>query len=137
MLMLLAGTNGGATEQLHIAMTRARMCELMATRLAPSLSDSAFTVGLVSALDLLLAATLSGILETLQLADELVDAIIDKSGLLGRILADVVAWEMGGEDLRLRSGLSLGSLERSYLEALAWATEVCGLLEDSELSAAV
>jgi EAL and modified HD-GYP domain-containing signal transduction protein len=119
MLMLLAGTNGGATEQLHIAMTRARMCELMATRLAPSLSDSAFTVGLVSALDLLLAATLSGILETLQLADELVDAIIDKSGLLGRILADVVAWEMGGEDLRLRSGLSLGSLERSYLEALA------------------
>jgi hypothetical protein len=44
---------------------------------------------------------------------------------------------MGGEDLRLRSGLSLASLEQSYLEALAWATGVCGLLDDSDVSEAV
>ena len=44
---------------------------------------------------------------------------------------------MGGETLRLRCGLSLASLERSYLEALAWATEVCDLLDDSEMGAAV
>lgn len=137
MLMLLAGANGGATEQLHITMTRARMCELMATRLAPKLSESAFTVGLVSALDLLLAAPLPGIVDMLVLADELVDAVLERTGLLGRVLADVVAWEMGAEELRLRCGLSLGSLERSYLEALAWATEVCGVVEGSQLSAVV
>jgi EAL and modified HD-GYP domain-containing signal transduction protein len=137
MLMLLAGSSAGANEQLHITMTRARMCELMATRLAPRLADAAFTVGLVSALDLLLAAPLPRILEKLVLADELVDALLNKGGLLGRVLADVVAWEMGGEDLRLRCGLSLASLERSYLEALAWATEVCDLLDDSEMGAAV
>lgn len=136
MLMLLAGTNGGANEQLHITMTRARMAELMATRLAPRMADSAFTVGLVSALDLLLAAPLPKIIDTLGLSDDLIDALLEKSGVLGHVLADVLAWEMGGDDLRLRSGLSLGSLERSYLEALAWSTEVCGLLEDSELSAA-
>lgn len=113
------------------------MCELMATRLAPRLADAAFTVGLVSALDLLLAAPLPRILDKLVLADELVDALLNKGGLLGRVLADVVAWEMGGEDLRLRCGLSLASLERSYLEALAWATEVCDLLDDSEMGAAV
>jgi EAL and modified HD-GYP domain-containing signal transduction protein len=137
MLMLLAGSSAGASEQLQITMTRARMCELMATRLAPRLADAAFTVGLVSALDLLLAAPLPRILEKLVLADELVDALLNKGGLLGRVLADVVAWEMGGEDLRLRCGLSLASLERSYLEALAWATEVCHLLDDSEMGAAV
>jgi c-di-GMP-related signal transduction protein len=136
-LMLLSGTSGGPTEQLHITMTRARMCELVATRVAPRLSDSAFTVGLVSALELLLAAPIAGIMSTLQLDHELVDAILEKGGPLGGILADVLAWEMGGEDLRLRCGLSLGSLERSYLEALSWATEVCGLLEDSDLTAAV
>jgi c-di-GMP-related signal transduction protein len=137
MLMLLAGSSSGATEQLHITMTRARMSELMATRLAPRLADAAFTVGLVSALELLLAAPLPQIVDNLTLADELVDALLNKGGLLGRILADVMAWEMGGEELRLRCGLSLGSLERSYLEALAWSTDVCGLLEDSEITAPV
>ena len=137
MLMLLAGSSTAATEQLHITMTRARMSEIMATRLAPQLAGSAFTVGLVSALELLLAAPLPMILDNLSLADELVDALLNRGGLLGRILADVIAWEMGGDELRLRSGLSLGSLERSYLEALAWATEVCGLLENSELRAPV
>lgn len=135
MLMLLAGSSSAATEQLHITMTRARMSELMASRLAPRLADSAFTVGLVSALELLLSAPLAQIVDNLTLADELVDALLNKGGLLGRILADVIAWEMGGEELRLRCGLSLGSLERSYLEALAWSTEVCGLLEDGELTA--
>jgi c-di-GMP-related signal transduction protein len=134
MLMLLSGTNGGANEQLYITMTRARMCELIATRLAPNLADSAFTVGLVSALDLLLGVPLPKVMENLGLADELVDALLERGGVLGRVLADVLAWEMGGDDLRLRSGLSLGSLERSYVEALAWSTEVCGLLEDSDLS---
>ncbi|HET9060049.1 MAG TPA: EAL domain-containing protein [Acidimicrobiales bacterium] len=131
MLMLLQGANAGANEQLHIAMTRARMCELMANRLAPRLADSAFTVGLVSALDLLLGAPIPVIVEHLTLADELVDALLERGGLLGRVLADVLAWEMGGENLRLRCGLSLGSLERSYLEALAWSTEVCGMVEDT------
>jgi EAL and modified HD-GYP domain-containing signal transduction protein len=137
MLMLLAGSSGGASEQLHIAMTRARMCELITTRLAPGLADAGFTVGLVSALDLLLAAPMARIVDSLVLADELVDALLNDGGLLGRVLADVVAWEMGGEELRLRCGLGLGSLERGYLEALAWATEVCGLLEGSEVGAAV
>lgn len=136
-LMLLSGSSGGATEQLNITMTRARMCELMATKVAPRVSDSAFTVGLVSALDLLLAAPVAGIVSTLQLTEELVDAILEKGGLLGGILDDVLAWELGGEDLRLRSGLSLAGLEQSYLEALAWATGVCGLLDDSDVSAAV
>jgi EAL and modified HD-GYP domain-containing signal transduction protein len=136
-LMLLSGTSGGATEQLRITMTRARMCELVATRLAPGVSDSAFTVGLVSALELLLAAPVAGIVSTLQLAGELVDAVLEKSGPLGDILYDVLAWEVGGEGLRLRNGLSLATLEQSYLEALAWATGVCGLLEESDVSTAV
>lgn len=136
MLMLLAGTTEGANEQLHIAMTRARMSELMAARLAPGHAEPAFTVGLVSALDLFLGAPLPKIIDNLGLAEELIDALLEKSGVLGHVLADVLAWELGGEELRLRSGLSLSSLERSYLEAVAWSNEVCGLLESSELRTA-
>jgi EAL and modified HD-GYP domain-containing signal transduction protein len=128
MLMLLAGSRGGPPEQLAISMTRARMCQLIASQVAPKLADSAFTVGFVSALGLLLGSPLPAIVEGLGLADELVDAVLQRGGMLGRVLSDVLAWELGGENLRLRSGLSLGSLERSYLEALAWANEVCGLV---------
>ncbi|HTV11203.1 MAG TPA: HDOD domain-containing protein [Acidimicrobiales bacterium] len=137
MLMLLAGTSHAASEQLRIAMTRARMSELMGGRLAPETADSAFTVGLVSALDLLLGAPLGKVVASLNLADELVDALMERGGLLGRILADVMAWEMGGSELRLRCGLSLGSLERSYLDALAWSTEICSLMEETEVVASL
>ena len=128
-LMLLSDTGDAVSEQFQIALARARMCELISARLAPSLSGAAFTVGLVSALDLLLGAPMAEIVESLSLADELVGALTEREGLLGRILSDVLAWEMGGSELRLRCGLSLGSLERSYLEALAWSTHICALSE--------
>ena len=70
-LMLLAGAHEGSDEQFNIAMTRARMAELMALAISPSLGDPAFTVGLVSALDLLLQAPLPTVLEGLSLGAEL------------------------------------------------------------------
>ncbi|MGO9660330.1 MAG: EAL and HDOD domain-containing protein [Acidimicrobiales bacterium] len=127
-LMLLDGAQPGSDEMLHIAMTRARMAELMARVLDPSLADSAYTVGLLSALQLLLQASLAQIVDSLSLSDELEDALLEHSGTLGGVLADVLAWEVGGESFQLRSGAAPEDLERCYLHALAWATEVCGVL---------
>jgi EAL and modified HD-GYP domain-containing signal transduction protein len=110
-------------------MTRARMAELMARVLDPSLADSAYTVGLLSALQLLLHASLAQIVESLSLSNELEDALLEHSGTLGVVLADVLAWEVGGENFQLRSGTAPADLERYYLQALAWATEVCGVLD--------
>jgi EAL and modified HD-GYP domain-containing signal transduction protein len=127
-LMLLDGAEPGSDEMLHIAMTRARMTELMARVLDPGLSDSAYTVGLVSALDLLLHASRAQIVESLALSGELEEALLEHSGILGGILADVLAWEVGGENFQLRSGTAPADVERCYLQALAWATDVCGFL---------
>jgi EAL and modified HD-GYP domain-containing signal transduction protein len=127
-LMLLDVAQPGSDEMLHIAMTRARMAELMARGLEPSLADSAYTVGLLSALQLLLQASLAQIVDSLSLSDELEDALLEHSGTLGGVLADVLAWEVGGENFQLRSGTAPADLERCYLQALAWATEVCRVL---------
>jgi len=127
-LMLLDGAQAGSDELLNIAMTRARMAELMARALEPSLADSAYTVGLVSALDLLLQVPLSQVVEGLSLSRDLEDALLGQTGVLGRVLADVLAWEVGGEDFRLRSGTAPADVERCYLQALAWATDVCRVL---------
>ena len=129
MLMLLTGAHEGSDERLNIAMSRARMAELIALAVAPDLADSAFTVGLVSALDLLLQVQLPAVLEGLSLGAKLEDALLGHVGVLGAVLSDVLAWEVGGEGLRLRSGLGLADVEQCYLGALAWASEVCGVLD--------
>jgi EAL and modified HD-GYP domain-containing signal transduction protein len=129
MLMLLTDADGGSEEQLTLAMVRARMAELMALALEPRLADPAFTVGLVSALDLLLQAPLAMVVESLSLAPELEDALLGHAGALGGVLSDVLAWEVGGQQFRLRSGLGTSDLAQYYLQALAWASEVCEVLD--------
>jgi EAL and modified HD-GYP domain-containing signal transduction protein len=128
-LMLLADAHHGSSEQINIAMTRARMTELLAAAGAPHLRDSAFTAGLVSALDLLLGAPLAEVVEQLAITDELSSAILDHTGPLGSILADVLTWELGAENFELCSGLDTTFVEKSYIEALAWGNEVCAILE--------
>ncbi|MGA3219714.1 MAG: EAL domain-containing protein [Acidimicrobiales bacterium] len=131
-LMLLDGAQEGSNERLSIAMTRARMAELMAEPLGARLADSAYTVGLVSALDLLLHAPLPQIIEGLSLSSELEDALLGQTGVLGGVLADVRAWEVGGESFQGCSGTRPAELERCYVQALAWANEVCGVLSRAE-----
>jgi c-di-GMP-related signal transduction protein len=129
MLMLLADAHEGCDEQLNMAMVRARMAELMAEAIEPRLADPAFTVGLVSALDLLLQAPLPTVLQGLSLGTELQDALLGHAGALGGVLADVLAWEVGGSQFHSRSGLGLSQVAQCYLQALAWATEVREVLD--------
>ncbi|MGP8208483.1 MAG: EAL and HDOD domain-containing protein [Acidimicrobiales bacterium] len=128
-LMLLADRHQGSDEQLQIALTRARMSELMAGALEPRLADPAYTVGLVSALDLLLKAPLAQVVDGLCLTGELEDALLERTGLLGDVLADVLTWELGGENLVLRSGTAPADAQHCYLQALAWVNETTGVLE--------
>lgn len=82
-LMLLSDLELTSVEHLRIAVTRARMCELVSTEIAVSRPDSVFTVGLVSALDVLLNTPLSNVVDNLSLTDELHAALIDHTGAWG------------------------------------------------------
>jgi len=127
-LMLLADAKEGSDELLKIAMTRARMAELIAQRIDPRLSEPAFTAGMLSALDLPLGLPLSEVVGGLSLTTELEDALLGGPGPLGGILSDVQAWEVGDAD-KLRSGLGELTMAKAYTQGLAWAVEVCGALE--------
>jgi EAL and modified HD-GYP domain-containing signal transduction protein len=129
MLILLNGAHDGSDEQLNIAMTRARMAELLAMETEPRLAGPAFTVGLVSALDLLLRAPLPTIVESMSLGTDLEEALLWHTGKLGDFLADVLSWELGAAGFELRSGAHPSEVEQCYLQALAWASKVCGALE--------
>lgn len=129
MLMLLADAGGGVPEQLSIAMTRARLCELIARDIRRELEHSAFTVGLVSALDLLLGVTRQEVLANLSLTEELRAAVLEGAGRFGYILGDVLAWEQGLA-IPLKSNVSAARLNELAIEAIAWSNFVCASLED-------
>jgi EAL and modified HD-GYP domain-containing signal transduction protein len=118
-LMLVADSHDSTDEPLRTALTRARMAELMASALVPGLGGPAYTVGLLSALDQVLAAPRWKIVEGLSLTGEVEDALLGQPGLLGDVLADVVAWHLGGENVDLRSHTSPKDAERFYQQALA------------------
>jgi c-di-GMP-related signal transduction protein len=130
-LMLLADAHDGSAEQLIIAMTRARMSELLAEAAIPGLRDSAFTIGLLSALDLLLEAPLPEIIEHLSISNELVDGLLAHTGPLGLILTEVLSWELGVGGPGGRPERDLVHLAESYLQALAWATDICQLVNQT------
>jgi EAL and modified HD-GYP domain-containing signal transduction protein len=117
--MLVADSHDSTDEPLRAALTRARMAELMASAPVPGLGGPAYTVGLLSALDQVLAAPRWKIVEGLSLTGELEAALLGQPGLLGDVLADVVAWHLGGENIDLRSHTSPKDAERFYQQALA------------------
>ncbi|MGC8626847.1 MAG: EAL and HDOD domain-containing protein [Acidimicrobiales bacterium] len=129
-LMLLAGTHEGSDEQLLMAMTRARMAELMALAMQePDRADAAFTVGLLSALDLLLRTPLADVIAGMSLSSDVEQAVLKRTGLLGDILSDVVDWEVGNWGPHMRCGLAPGAIGECYVQAAGWAADVCELLD--------
>ncbi|WP_456447400.1 EAL and HDOD domain-containing protein [Thiolapillus sp.] len=68
------------------ASVRANMCRGIAARIAPHLRDSAFTVGLLSVLDLLMDQPMDAILPELALSPEIKTALLSHQGMLGDIL---------------------------------------------------
>lgn len=124
LLLMLAGDTGEAKPaQMEIPMTRAKACELVVDELRPELADSAFTVGLLSGLDLLIGAPVADIVGHLAVDDRVSGALLERSGLLGAVLQDVLDWEVGRPPAaRSRCGAPCDVLERAYIEALRWTT---------------
>ncbi|NIV33942.1 MAG: diguanylate phosphodiesterase, partial [Anaerolineae bacterium] len=75
-----------------LALTRAKMCELLATHSEPSLKDVGFTVGLFSALDALLDMTMEQVLENLPVSEQIQQALLHHEGLAGHLLDCILAY---------------------------------------------
>jgi EAL and modified HD-GYP domain-containing signal transduction protein len=117
LLMSMSGgsTGTGSGVNVDVALTRARMCELIAAR-ALATSEAAFTVGLVSSLDLLLGLPLEEAIADLPLETDVLDAVLHQRGNLGAVLADVLAYEAQAETTMI----STAEARSAYLAAMAW-----------------
>jgi EAL and modified HD-GYP domain-containing signal transduction protein len=77
------------TPLLMLATTRGRLIELLAQRLRPgqrAVADTAFTVGIMSLMDVLFGIPMADIAEQIPVSDEIRTALIHRDGFFGELL---------------------------------------------------
>ena len=129
--MTLADMSPHANEQVTIALVRARMCELLATSVEPSLTDEAFTAGLISGITLIVGGQPSQLVAKMSVTDDIADAVLEQRGMLGSILVDVCGWEVATKLPALRSGIGHTQVGSHYLAALEWASQIARTVESA------
>jgi len=126
-------SSGTASPLLTLATTRGRLMELMAEKIDPgnrNVADTAFTVGIMSLLDALLALPMGKILTQVQVADEVRNALLKRSGLYGDMLRLTEHIEHVEENpssvaaLLKKLALSTESFHALQLAAFAWSDTV-------------
>jgi len=111
-----------------VALTRARMCELVANASgAPRARMPMFMVGMLSVLDLLLETPMDTIVEAMDLAPDVRAALLRRGECYGTMLDLAEAYEQGTwervESITRTLGIETETLLLYYLDALAWASE--------------
>lgn len=125
-LLLLTRIDDKPRELVATAMTRGRMCELLATALGKADPRAAFTVGMFSLLDAFLDQPMAKIVESLPLSASLNDALTQRSGKLGEILAGTVAFERGvWDEVDAHLGKN-APVRESFLDAVKWVQGLQG-----------
>lgn len=119
--LVLRGLENRPHALLGSALVRARTCELLVGAYDSDHADEAFTVGLFSLLDALLAAPMEDVLRELKLSDEVVAAILRHEGVAGKALEKVIAYERGAFDDPTLAGHVRTVVAISYVDAIRWA----------------
>jgi EAL and modified HD-GYP domain-containing signal transduction protein len=111
---------------------RGRFCEAIAHAARLSIGESdPFLLGMFSLLDAILKRPLRGILNDLNISDNIRNALLGTAGeadILSLVLRIVKSWEVGEwqavEAVAQTIGLSPDALRRCYLESLSWVDTV-------------
>jgi EAL and modified HD-GYP domain-containing signal transduction protein len=128
LMLVLTGEADHPAQLAVTGLVRARCCELAARAGLAADPDRAFTAGLLSVLDALMAAPLEELLDQLPLDDRLAAALLHGRGAEGELLGATRALEQG--DFGPVHGARDAQLvvARSYREALGWADGVAAAL---------
>lgn len=117
------------TEMIHMAMTRAKMCELLAGSMGIKQAESYFTAGMFSALDILMEQPLASLLSQLPLSDEINNALNKSEGKIGEAIKCACAAEISDIKNLCFEDLSAAQINEFYLQAVEWTNEAYGILK--------
>ncbi|MEE9398373.1 MAG: HDOD domain-containing protein [Methylococcales bacterium] len=111
-------------ELLVTALVRAKTCELLAEAMGQEKTEQYYIAGLFSVLDAIMNVPMARLVEHLCLIDEISNALTDKNGPIGEVLATVIAYEHGGSRGLPQSPLEDSVVTKICLQAMEWASQV-------------
>lgn len=131
-LLLFTNRSGAASPLLQLAATRGRLLELLAIELTdtnPEFSDRAFMLGILSLMPALLHVPIEEILTNLNVAPDVREALLHRSGRLGLMLQLAERQEDCDQDaflalVRIIPGCSTERVNALLSQALAWANGI-------------
>jgi c-di-GMP-related signal transduction protein len=128
LLLATASASGYSPVLMETAVVRARLCELLGQKTLPkSEGEYLFVAGMFSLLDRLLGLPMQEVLDTVQLPEPVVRALIERDGVYGPYLALAEACELNSNLVgSMAASLDISPLEvnKAHLSALAWAQNV-------------
>jgi EAL and modified HD-GYP domain-containing signal transduction protein len=128
LLLATASSSGYSPVLMETAVVRARLCELLGQKFLPRAEgEYLFVAGMFSLLDRLLGLPMKEVLDTIQLPDEVVRALLTRGGVYGPYLALAEACELNSTLVAsMAAALDISPLEvnKAHLSALAWAQSV-------------
>jgi len=119
-LVLIGGRGHSSEEEMTVALSRARMCQILAEKAHPASADMAFTAGMLSSFDVLLGIPLEEVLSALPLTDSLRNAVLDGEGPIGPLVYDVIDYQLGRPEAATRSNLQR-FMPGAAIDALMWS----------------
>jgi EAL and modified HD-GYP domain-containing signal transduction protein len=128
LLLATASTSGYSPVLMETAVVRARLCELLGQKFLPrSEGEYLFVAGMFSLLDRLLGLPMQEVLDTVQLPEQVVQALLGRDGTYGPYLALAEACELNSNlvgSLAASLDISPSEVNKAHLSALAWAQNV-------------
>ena len=122
-LLALGGLSDQPAALMEVAVLRAKICELLASK-ANLPRNSYFTVGMFSALDMLMQQPIDGILAKLPLSDAVKHAILEHEGPMGRARSCTLALENAEWSAVAFENLDQDDMLDAYREAIRWTDGV-------------
>jgi c-di-GMP phosphodiesterase len=124
MAMANLDMEGRPDELITTLLTRAKTCELLAERSGEPDKSPFFTVGLFSALDVIMEVSMEEVLKQLPLAQDAKAALLDLKGDMGQALRCAMAMESGMLEEARYKELGPDVLSNINIEAMHWADEL-------------
>jgi EAL and modified HD-GYP domain-containing signal transduction protein len=128
LLLATASNSGFSPVLLETAVVRGRLAELLGLKALGKIeAENIFVAGMFSLLDRLLGIPMDEVLSSIQLSDEVVAALLTRSGKYGPYLALAEACELNSalvSSLAASLQLSPAEVNKAHLSALAWTQAV-------------
>lgn len=128
LLLATASTSGFSPVLMETAVIRGRLTELLGVKSLPrGEGENLFVAGMFSLLDRLLGLPMQEVLDTIQLPDEVVKALLTRDGMYGPYLALAEACELNSNlVVSLAKSLDIAPVDvnKAHLSAIAWAQNI-------------